>query len=103
MIVDMTPCAPDGGPILSNRDCGHRRGDVDVASCDQTPWRKITATLGPDSFTAVASFGEGLDADLFKGPYDMTIALDRTTGSGAYASGTAGKVRFQCDVKTRQF
>ena len=82
-------------------------GIAEVTSMWQVATRhhggKFTATLGPDSFTAVASFGEGLDADLFKGPYDMTIALDRTTGSGAYVSGTAGKVRFQCDVKTRQF
>ena len=104
-IVDMTPCAPDGGWGLSSPT--GRAGIVEV-----TPmWAvaaghfagKFTATLGPEKFTAVASFGEGLEPDLSKGSYDMTISLDRATGHGVYVSGEKGKVEFDCAVKARKF
>ncbi|HQU68369.1 MAG TPA: hypothetical protein PLI43_09225 [Albidovulum sp.] len=105
MIVDMTPCAPNGGWGLS-----YPTGSAGLA--EVTPmWAvaykhsggKFTATLGPEKFTAVAAFGEGLEPDLSNGSYDMTIALNRTTGAGSYESGALGKVKFQCEVKTRKF
>ena len=105
MIVDMTPCAPDGGWGLS-----YPTGTAGIA--EVTPmWAvaarhfggKFTATLGPEEFTATASFGEGLEPDLSRGSYDMTIKLDRATGDGTYVSGLLGTVKFHCEVKARKF
>jgi hypothetical protein len=105
MIVDMTPCAPDGGWGLS-----YPTGSASIAEVT-TMWAvasqhfggKFTATLGPETFSAAASFGEGLEPDLSKGSYDMTLTLDRSTGAGTYVSGELGKVDFQCAVKPRKF
>lgn len=105
MIVDMTPCAPDGGWGLS-----YPTGSAGIADVTSM-WAvaadhfggKFTATLGPTEFTAIASFGTGLEPDLSPGSYDMTISLDRKTGAGTYVSGELGKVEFSCEVSDRKF
>ena len=105
MIVDMTPCAPDGGWGLS-----YPTGSAGIADVT-TGWQlasqhyggKLAAQIGPDRFTATAAFGEGLEPALTKGSYDMTISLDRTTGADVYVSGDLGNVSFQCEVKARKF
>lgn len=105
MIVDMTPCAPDGGWGLS-----YPTGRASIAEVTQM-WAiaadhfggKFTAILGPEEFTAIASFGQGLEPDLSADSYDMTITLDRSTGDGTYVSGELGTVDFHCEVKPRKF
>ncbi len=104
-IVDMTPCAPDKGWGLSYPTGSAGLADVtnswSVAS--QHFGGKFTAALGPETFNAIASFGDGLEPDLTKGSYDMTLTLDRSTGAGSYISGELGKVVFQCSIKPRKF
>lgn len=105
MIVDMTPCAPDGGWGLSYPTGTARIAEV--TSMCAIAYRhfggKFTATLGPEEFTAAASFGVGLEPDLSKGSTDMTVKLDRSTGDGTYVSGSLGTVKFHCEVKARKF
>ena len=105
MIVDMTPCAPDGGWGLSYPTGRASLAEVTSmwAVASQHFGGKFTATLGPETFSAVASFGDGLEPDLSKGSYDMTLTLDRSTGAGTYVSGELGTVNFQCAVKPRKF
>lgn len=104
-IADMTACAPDGGWGLSSGS-----GLADVSEITSS-WSyaydhssgKFSAYLGSDQFSAVASFGEGLEVDTSEGSRDMRIVLDRITGHGSYTSAALGSISFDCYVVERKF
>lgn len=105
LIVDMTPCAPDGGWGLS-----YPTGRANISETTQL-WAiaarhfggKFTATLGPEEFSATAVWGNGLEPNLENGSYDMTLKLNRINGLGEYISGELGTKRFACEEAKRKF